>query len=677
MLYAISSWSKDETMTMEKYLSTEGYFLPTKKLKEAPKKFIYKNIAALTSAHIDGLYKASEVKDYDALLFHGRKLLMGYLLYEKDEEIIRKVGDFYVKEMDGSKDQSIAYLTYGNSLEAINDVSGAIYYFNKAYERAIEMGDFRSRFLANHNMILIQTFVDEDGKERYSKEAIKRLEDERKVVFEQLEKGFSYKRELFAFWTWFRFYIIHSFGKPEYFEILAKAKALEKTPFLEGDLLLLENKNRIYNGEYKEAVSSLLKLIEDVDEMDEMDFNKKQLKQFAYAELFNHCFDYIEKKDLNRVIYNGLLLSDELGFLRKRELYELLIDKLKDVDEKQTLKLEKELLALLKREFDGRQQTEFSISKEQIRELKNAYKKIDHLGVVNSKLTTKVSYLSVSTVLFLILVMVLGYLAWYRMKIQYKLKKLNDNLNKKNKEIQEKNQTLQNFSYTIAHDFREPIRSLSFSINSLYNFDIDEEERKRQVEFSNGSLFYLNKLISDFLEYSNSSVVKPNVKSLPLKDSIELAIYNLRRSIGSALIEVPENLPHYKFNFEDFVSVFQNLIGNAIKYRSNERLPKVHITFKEIGKYYVIYVKDNGVGIPENMSKKIFEPFQRIYPKGTQKGSGLGLCIVKNNLEKYNATISVKNNSDVGCTFIIRLPIVDNHKGKQSDTKQILSKFGM
>ncbi len=297
------------------------------------------------------------------------------------------------------------------------------------------------------------------------------------------------------------------------------------------------------------------------------------------------------------------------------------------------------------------------VSFHQVGEIEQQQKAITNLNDDNSKLQSQ-KKLYVTILFFLFVISLLGILfVRYRLKKQSQLDNLNTTLVHKNEEISNKNDVLENFAFTIAHDFREPLRSLGLLSEMLYHKELSTKQKDEILDMINGSLSHLKKLIADFLVFSKSSTPSPSESFNDLNMVLELAQINLKHKITSkdAQISLDITLPFYLSDFNEMVSVFQNLLSNAITYCPKDRQPTIHITAYETDSFFIISITDNGHGVKSTHANEIFTPFKRFNYNKSNKGSGLGLSIVKNILNKNGSSVYFKNNVELGSTFYIQL----------------------
>ncbi|MCE7038807.1 PAS domain-containing protein [Dyadobacter sp. CY312] len=242
-----------------------------------------------------------------------------------------------------------------------------------------------------------------------------------------------------------------------------------------------------------------------------------------------------------------------------------------------------------------------------------------------------------------------------------------------NQELTNSNNNLEQFAYAASHDMQEPLRKIqSFSsrLQSQYNHSLDE----------NGS-FMLNRiqdaarrmslLIDDLLTYSRLSKKDTEFVNVDLNKIVSEVISDLEIGIQeqNAKIETG-NLSVVHGNPRQLVQLMQNLISNAIKYRSPDREPMIKITEERPGRvelssiphllrnrrYCRITIEDNGIGFEEKYVDRIFQMFQRLHGKSEYSGSGIGLASCKKVVQNHNGYITAKSKPGEGSRFIIYLP---------------------
>lgn len=248
------------------------------------------------------------------------------------------------------------------------------------------------------------------------------------------------------------------------------------------------------------------------------------------------------------------------------------------------------------------------------------------------------------------------------------LKGQNESLEEKVKErtveLEQKNQELEQFVFIASHDLQEPLRMITEFLGQLqlkYGDSIDERGMK-YIDFAVKSAQKMKGLIVDLLEYSKADALilgdSPKVDLNDVLDDVRILLNNVIES-NKAEIHIG-SMPQIKAPVSVLRQIFQNLIGNAIRYRHADISPIVNIRALENDDHYIIEVEDNGIGIPLESQGKIFDLFHRIQIPADQVGSGVGLAITKKIIERMNGTLEVKSQVGMGSVFTIQLPKASN-----------------
>lgn len=222
------------------------------------------------------------------------------------------------------------------------------------------------------------------------------------------------------------------------------------------------------------------------------------------------------------------------------------------------------------------------------------------------------------------------------------------------------NEELQQFAYVASHDMREPLRMvrsyLSILKRSLGSSLTDECEN--YIAFAIDGARRMELLIHDLLEYSRIGHGEPILAPLKLNEIVEVAIANLGAAIEEryATIHCQDGLPMVLGNPGELIRLFQNLIGNAIKYRAADRDPVVSLEWRDNGAEWLISVRDNGIGIAPEHFDRIFMVFQRLHGRGTYEGTGIGLAASKKIVERHRGRILVESTPGKGSCFSFTLP---------------------
>jgi PAS domain S-box-containing protein len=233
-------------------------------------------------------------------------------------------------------------------------------------------------------------------------------------------------------------------------------------------------------------------------------------------------------------------------------------------------------------------------------------------------------------------------------------------LKKKTEDLARSNEDLEQFAYVASHDLQEPLRTVTSYVQLLarrYEGKLDSDADEF-IGFAADGAVRMWKLINDLLAYSR---VGTQGKELSPTDSEAV----LAQSVNDLKVAVEENealvthdpLPTVIADRPQLGLLFQNLIGNAIKFRGNEP-PRVHISASRNGNGWTFSVRDNGIGIAAEYSERIFIIFQRLHGRQEYAGTGIGLAICKKIVERHGGRIWVESEVGKGATFYFILPAV-------------------
>lgn len=220
--------------------------------------------------------------------------------------------------------------------------------------------------------------------------------------------------------------------------------------------------------------------------------------------------------------------------------------------------------------------------------------------------------------------------------------------------LQRSNEDLQQFAYIASHDMKEPLRMIASYTTLLQRRYAEkfDEDADTFMKYIVDGVQRMNTLIQDLLEYSQAgSSNEDQISRVHVDTIIRNVMANLKMTIAESGATVKtENLPEWApYDAIRLTQIFQNLIGNAIKYRGNRR-PVVTISSQRGADEIVFSVSDNGIGIAPEHLDKIFGVFQRLHGK-EYEGTGIGLAMVKKIVERYGGRIWVESKPDVGSTF--------------------------
>jgi PAS domain S-box-containing protein len=226
-------------------------------------------------------------------------------------------------------------------------------------------------------------------------------------------------------------------------------------------------------------------------------------------------------------------------------------------------------------------------------------------------------------------------------------------------ELKRSNDELQQFAYVASHDLQEPLRMVASDTQLLakrYKGRLDSEADEFIAYAVDGSN-RMQGLIRDLLAYSRAGTNGKALRAVSSEKALKEALSNLRVTIQeSGAFVTHDSLPTITSDETQLVQVFQNLVGNAIKYRSAE-VPRVHVSATKNGsREWIFCVRDNGLGIDPQYFERIFAVFQRLHGREEFKGTGIGLTICKKIVERLGGRIWVESQPEKGSTFCFALP---------------------
>ena len=211
------------------------------------------------------------------------------------------------------------------------------------------------------------------------------------------------------------------------------------------------------------------------------------------------------------------------------------------------------------------------------------------------------------------------------------------------------NQRLEEFANAAAHDLREPLRAISQFTQMLAQKTQMDPNTQQMANFIIDGATRMATLVEDLLSFAKTGMREPPQR-VDLQHTVEQAMWNLTSEIeASGAIVTVDRLPLVRGNPSHLVSLFQNLISNAVKYR-DERSPEIHVTAERRGSNWIVRVKDNGIGVAPENHARIFVPFVRLGYRDVP-GSGLGLAVCKRIVEETADTIWIESEPGIGSTF--------------------------
>jgi PAS domain S-box-containing protein len=221
-------------------------------------------------------------------------------------------------------------------------------------------------------------------------------------------------------------------------------------------------------------------------------------------------------------------------------------------------------------------------------------------------------------------------------------------------ELNRSNVELGQFAYIASHDLQEPLRMVASYTQLLarrYKGRLDHDADEF-IAFAVDGASRMQRLIQDLLAYSRVGTKGRDLLETSSEDALQQSLINLRGAIEDSGAQVTHDpLPAVMADETQLVQLFQNLVGNAIKYQ-NPGIPRVHVTVaRNGGKQWIFSVQDNGLGIDSQYFERIFGMFQRLHKREEFAGTGIGLAICKKIVERHGGSISVESQLGHGSTF--------------------------
>jgi PAS domain S-box-containing protein len=239
-------------------------------------------------------------------------------------------------------------------------------------------------------------------------------------------------------------------------------------------------------------------------------------------------------------------------------------------------------------------------------------------------------------------------------------KHVEEELRRYAEEIALSNEELYVFSYAASHDLQEPLKRIQDFIKYLkdnYKRKLGEEISEYVKSAEDGTI-RMYRLITDFLMYSALGAQTTAMEPIDCNTALNKALSTLQRVIKQADAKIKHyKLPTINGNMEQITLVFQNLVSNSIKYQG-EKKPVIEISAEKRDQEWLFLVKDNGIGIEQWFSERIFVVFQKLHDHKKYPGSGIGLALSKRIIEKHGGKIWFESEAGKGTTFFFTLPVV-------------------
>jgi PAS domain S-box-containing protein len=234
---------------------------------------------------------------------------------------------------------------------------------------------------------------------------------------------------------------------------------------------------------------------------------------------------------------------------------------------------------------------------------------------------------------------------------------LEERVKERTAELARSNAELEQFAYVASHDLQEPLRMVSSYVQLLadrYQGALDEDADEF-IRYAVDGAERMQRLINDLLAYSRLQTRGEPFADTDSEEALETALQNLEAAIqenGATVTHGP--LPTVPADRTQLVQLFQNLVGNAIKFRG-EAPPEIRVTAQDRGSAWRFAVEDNGIGIDAAETERVFRIFQRLHAREEYPGTGIGLALCKRIVERHGGTIGVQSQPGEGSTFFFTL----------------------
>jgi PAS domain S-box-containing protein len=238
------------------------------------------------------------------------------------------------------------------------------------------------------------------------------------------------------------------------------------------------------------------------------------------------------------------------------------------------------------------------------------------------------------------------------------LREAHDALELQARELARSNEELQQFAYVASHDLQEPLRMVSSYtqlVQRRYGERLDGDAKEFMDYIVDGAA-RMKQLIEDLLAYSRVGTRGRDFQASESAAALAKALANLRAAQeASGATVTSDALPRVLADAPQLTQIFQNLLGNAMKFHGAEA-PRIHVSAETRDHVWVFTVRDNGIGLDTQYADRIFMMFQRLHNKTEYPGTGIGLAICKKIVDRHGGRIWVESQPGQGCTFGFTLP---------------------
>ena len=250
-------------------------------------------------------------------------------------------------------------------------------------------------------------------------------------------------------------------------------------------------------------------------------------------------------------------------------------------------------------------------------------------------------------------------------KLQFEIterRRAEEALRERSCELERSNADLEQFAYVASHDLQEPLRMVaSFTqlLAARHRGKLDAEADEF-IDYAVEGATRMQALIEGLLSFARVGTRGKELRPTDSQAALNRSLQTLDITVREANATVTSSgLPMVAADESQLEQLFQNLIGNAVKFRGKDA-PRVHVSAQRNGKEWIFSVSDNGIGIEPQYQGRIFVIFQRLHPRSDYPGTGIGLSICKKIVERHGGRIWVESAKDQGSTFRFTLPLVES-----------------
>ncbi len=240
-------------------------------------------------------------------------------------------------------------------------------------------------------------------------------------------------------------------------------------------------------------------------------------------------------------------------------------------------------------------------------------------------------------------------------------KQTEESLQQKTMALARSNVELEQFAYAASHDLRQPLRMVNSYVQLLERRLADklDDETRELMHFATDGAKRMDQMLVSLLDYSRVGRMGEPLAPLSSRSGVDEALQFLAPVIqeANATVRVSGDWPQIVASRDEFTRLWQNLIGNAVKYRAPDRAPEIDITVAPVEDGWCFCVVDNGIGIEPAQFDRLFKVFQRLHTRDKYEGTGIGLAVARKIVERHGGRLWVESGgAGLGCRFCFNLP---------------------